>query len=408
MSVLNSRRLRDYPRLMFITIWAILCFSILFKQGWLSAFRQIIGTDFVTLYSSGLIYRTDISHLYDLPTQAAVQQTLIAPTQLAGVNPFISPPYVAAFYSLFTFIKLPLAFILWTVLTIAITAIAVRGLIRLIPGSISASFNSWQLMVIVLSFFPFVEGLQAGQNHALTLLLVSLIVILTLEERWFPAGLMAGFLIYKPQMIVGLILIWLIWRKYKALAGMATIAITWAGSVLVLNGLFPFVSYLRASQEFLLLPYTQGFPAYLLLTFNGLLATIFPVQFFPGINSASLALSIILFIMLAWLAFKSRSLPMLERAPVLVLALLLPLVATPYALFHDLVILIPAFILWTRYDSSRRLLLAAIMVYLASFFLPLIASTTKIALMSIITIGLTVAILTWTFTQKKNLFWEFH
>ncbi len=393
---------------MFITIWVILCFSVLFRQGWLSAFRQIIGTDFITLYSSGLIYRTDISHLYDLSTQAAVQQSLIEPTQLAGVNPFISPPYVAAFYSLFTFVKLPLAFILWTILTIGMTMIAIHSLIRLLPSSTSASFNSWQLMVIVLSFFPFIEGLQAGQNHALTLLLVSLIVIFTLEERWFPAGLMAGFLIYKPQMILGLILLWLIWRKYKALAGIALVALAWAGLVLLLNGLSPYVSYLKASQEFLLLPYMQGFPAYLLLTFYGLLSTLFPIQYLPAINSASLALSVMLFIVLAWLAFKSRSLPVLERAPVLALALLIPLFATPYALFHDLVILIPTFILWARYDRSRPLLLAAIAVYLGSFFLPLIASTTKIALMSVITIGLAAAILTWTFTQRKELFWEFH
>ncbi len=392
---------------MFITIWSILALNILFKDGWTGATHQIIGSDFITLYAAGLAYRMDISHLYELQSQAAIQQALIQPTALPGVNPFISPPYVAAFYSLFSFIQLPWAFILWTVLTIGVTVIAVWNLKKLLPASLSASLSRWQLLIIVLSFFPFVEGLQAGQNHAFSLLIVALIVIFSLSERWFLAGMLVGFLIYKPQMILGLLLVWLIWRKYKALAGVASIAILWAGYVLVFNGISPYLSYLNASKEFLLLPYVPGFPGYLLLTFYGLLATLFPFQSFPTINAINLAVSVCLFVILGWMSYKSRHLPVLERTPAVVLALLIPMVATPYALLHDLVILVPGFILWARYAPSRPLLLAAIVVYLSSFFLPLIASMTRIAIMPAITLGLLAAVLVWTYTQKRQLFWRF-
>lgn len=407
-AIINTKRLRDYPRLMFITVWTILAINVIFRNGWLGLVKQIIGSDFITLYAAGLSYRTDIAHLYDLNSQAAIQQALITPTVLPGVNPFISPPYVAAAYSLFTFIKLPVAFILWTALTIIFTVVSVRNLVRLLPESVSQELGFWQLFIIILSFFPFVEGLQVGQNHALTLMLVALSITFSLNERWFLAGTMSGLLLYKPQLVLGLALIWLIWRKYKALAGLALIALVWAGSILVIDGFAPYMTYLSASREFVLLPYIQGFPGYLLLTLYGLLATILPIQSLRIVDTINLIVSGVLLIGLVWLAYRSRNAPILERTPVIVLALLLPIVATPYALLHDLVILIPGFILWARYDKSRVLLYCAIAVYLASFFLPLLASTTKIALMSLITLGLVTSIFIWTYLQKRTLFWNFN
>src|SRR4030065_2496834 len=125
MPIINAKRLRDYPRLMFITVWTILALNLLFRHGWLGALNQIIGSDFITLYAAGLAYRTDLAHLFDFTSQALPPQSLIHPTELLGVNPFISPPYVAMVYSLFTYIPLPIALILWTLLLLSFTALAV-------------------------------------------------------------------------------------------------------------------------------------------------------------------------------------------------------------------------------------------------------------------------------------------
>ena len=175
MPIINAKRLRDYPRLMFITTWTILALNLIFRHGWLGALKQIIGSDFITLYGAGLAYRTDLAHLYDFTSQAAIQQTLIMHTTLPGVNPYISPPYVAAVYSLFTYLPLPLALIIWTVLSLFFTLVAVRLLIYILPDSIKHKLDYWQLLIIILSFFPFIEGFQVGQNHTLTLLLITCI-----------------------------------------------------------------------------------------------------------------------------------------------------------------------------------------------------------------------------------------
>jgi hypothetical protein len=402
MSLINAKRLRDYPRLMFITTWTILAFNLIFRQGWLGALKQIIGSDFVTLYGAGLAFRTDLAHLYDFASQGAIQQGLIHPTPLPGVNPFISPPYVAAAYSLFTYLPLPLAFILWTMLSMLFTMGAVRLLMPILPESIKSKLSYWQLIIIVLSFFPFIEGLQVGQNHALTLLLVTCVLIFTLSERWYLAGSMAGLMIYKPQLVLGFLLIWIVWRKYKALAAFATVTLLWAGAFYIIGGMAPYMAYISMSRDLVLLPYIPGFPGYLLLTFYGLLTTLFPIEALPIIRPVTTVLSGIFAIGLVWIAFRLRNKPILDRTPVLVLAILFPLGATPYALLHDMVILIPGFVLWARYASSRCLLYTVIAIYLGGFFLPLFAALTKVALMSILLIGLVALIFLWFYKQRND------
>jgi alpha-1,2-mannosyltransferase len=406
MPIINSKRLRDYPRLMLITMWIILALNVIFKNGWLGAAKQIIGSDFITLYGAGIAYRTDLANLYNFASQATIQQGLIQPTTLPGVNPFISPPYVAAVYSLFTFLPLPAAFILWNLLALLFTLVAVHNLFKILPETLKSNLNYWQLLIIVLSFFPFIEGFLAGQNHTLTLLLVTCVLTFTLSERWFLAGSMAGLMIYKPQLVLGLLIIWIVWRKYKALTAFAIITTLGAGFIFIVKGIAPYQTYLSVSRDFIFLPYLQGFPGYLLLTLYGLLATLFPIESISVIYSISLVFSGILAVGLAWLAYKSRNSPMLSRTPILVLACLFPLVATPYALLHDLVILIPGFILWSRYDNSRYLLYTAIVIYLGSFFLTLLASLTHIALMSWLSLGLVAAIFLWVFTQHIDILWK--
>jgi hypothetical protein len=93
-----------------------------------------------------------------------------------------------------------------------------------------------------------------------------------------------------------------------------------------------------------------------------------------------------------------------RRIPAIALALLFPLIATPYALLHDLLILIPGFVLWTRYESSRSLLYAAITLYLGAFFLILAAVLSKIAVVSLLVIGLAVAATAWLYHHRVSVF----
>jgi hypothetical protein len=158
MTFLNQRRLHDYPFLMLITTSIVVFLNLFFHQGWRGGFGQIIGSDFITLYGAGLIVRSDPGSLYDFDTQRIVQENLVAPTTLEGINPFISPPYVAYAYGLLTLLPLRHAFVVWSCLMILCAFISAFFLSKVIIQF--RVFNFRQLLVITFSFFPFLEGLM--------------------------------------------------------------------------------------------------------------------------------------------------------------------------------------------------------------------------------------------------------
>jgi hypothetical protein len=146
---------------------------------------------------------------------------------------------------------------LWTGLSLLAIYIASRWLSnRLLPVELRlAGLTPNQMLVILLSFFPVVLGLQNGQNHGFTLLLVTGIILYTIEKKPILAGLMAGCLIYKPQFVIGFLILWLIWKEYRALLAAGLVAVIWAGTVLVQVGIDPYIAYFNQLQNLFLLPY---------------------------------------------------------------------------------------------------------------------------------------------------------
>ena len=393
---INQKRLRDYPRLMLIATWLILALNILFRNGWQGGLGQIIGGDFIVLYSAGLLYRENPSSIYDYDQQALSQQTLVSPTVLPGLNPYISPPYVASAYSLLTPLPLPWAFLLWTAAMIAFAFISVKLLMGLLPAEIKAKgVSTSYLMILVLSFFPFIESLQAGQNSGLTLLLTTCVLYFYFKERYFLAGISAGLMIYKPQYVLGFLILWLVWKNIKSLAGFTLVALVWIGSFYLANGIELFIAYQNLTQTLVLLPYFEGFPAYILVTLYGLLSTILPQSAQPYTYGLTQVVLLGGLLALAYYAFRIRHKPVIERIPAITLAILLPLLATPYVLLHDLVILIPVFVVLARYNPHRELLLTVIVIYFGAFFLTLLSALSHIALNALSVIGLVIMIIWW-------------
>jgi hypothetical protein len=408
MPFINAKRLRDYPRLMLISTWLVMGINLLFHQGWIGAFGQVIGGDFIMFYSTGLAYRSEPGLIYNYDIQINTQQALVKPTVLPGYNPYMNPPYVAPLYSLWTFLPLRWAFLFWTILALLSVLLSAYLLFKLVQEksikNINIGLSYSQLVIIILSFFPFIEGLLSGQNHWLTLLLITGIVFSMMNEKSYTAGVLAGVLIYKPQFVLGFLIIWLVWKNFKSLFSFCVVAFIWMGAFLLTNGLSLFRIYAQQSQVFMGLPYIEGFPNYLLVTFYGLLTSIFPQ------NSQSIlsTLSNILFILgasgLVWLAYSLRRRSVREQIPAIVAALTLPLLATPYALLHDMVLLIPAFVLWTIYSNSNKFIQLSFFIYLGAFFLTFIGALTKISWVSLLIIAVCIAIVSWCLSNRKNLF----
>lgn len=390
MPFINRRRLRDYPRLMLGTMIFVLMLNILLRQGWIGAVKQIIGCDFVALYSAGKLFQQDSNSLYDFHKQGDIQRQLLAPTPFKGIMPFYYPPYVAQALGILTKLPLVKAFIVWSLLTISCVILAVYWISKyLVPTWLrDQGLTYFQLLVITCSFFPFIEGLQVGQNHGLTLLLLTGVVIFSLREKWFWAGLFAGLTIYKPQFAVGFLIIWIMWGQYKALAGYTITSVIWIGWFIISNGANLLQTYLSILPLVLKIPYLEGSGGYLEVTHYGLLISVLPNSAWQGIILFTQTLTFFLSIGLAWIAFRLRQHPLNQRQAALILAILFPLLTAPHTILHDLVILIPAMTLWAQKPPMAKLLYICITIYLGTFFIPLIAHQTGIALLGLIPITL--------------------
>lgn len=389
---LNPRRLRDYPRLIGAVLWAVWGLEVLLRHGWRSGLGPILGSDFITLYGAGLLYRWSPERLYDFRAQAQIQAALIAPTPYPGLNPFISPPYVAMAYGLLTALPLALAYALWSGLTLGWVLHATWGLRRFLPEAVRAAGLSFpQMVILILSFFPFLAGWRVGQNHGLTLWLITGILLAQRAGHPGLAGLLAGLLLYKPQFALGFLILWAIWKEFRALTAFGAVAALWLGLSLWTGGAALYGAYLAQAQLLLSLPWVEGFPAIAMITPYGLLATFLPPAAQPALRAGSLAVLLLLGSGLALIARPLGKQPFEVQAPAWMLALLYPILAFPYALIHDLLLLIPILALWAAVRPTQRLLYTAIAVYLGALVLPFLGVLTHLALPALLPMGMLLA-----------------
>jgi hypothetical protein len=198
--------------------------------------------------------------------------------------------------------------------------------------------------------------------------------------------------------VIGFLIVWLAWRQWRALAAFGGVAVLWGGSFLWLHGTAPYVDYLRVAAESMQLPYDRGFPVYLLVTVYGLLTSMFPAAAQPYLQVFVQAWMLILGTILGWIAWRACGQPLEERLVPVALAILFPLVTAPYAMVHDLVVLIPFFVLWARRSPTRRVVVAAAVVYAVAFLLPIAGYAVRIAFLAFIPLGLL-----WGISRRQEL-----
>ena len=150
------------------------------------------------------------------------------------------------------------------------------------------------------------------------------------------------------------------------------------------------------------LPYIAGFPNYLLVTIYGLLTSVFPAQAQPILSIISEVFLVLAGAGVAWLAYRSRKGSLTEKIPAMMAALILPLFATPYALLHDLVILVPLYVLGTIYFNTQIFQPISLSVYLGAFFLTFLSAITKFTWVSLLVIGIVVAMVIWLVPKQET------
>ena len=184
------------------------------SSGKMDLFGHVVGTDYLEFYTAGYTLRVgDSARLYDLAYQSSLQQQIVGPA-LRDVYAFITPPFLAWLFVPFSALSYLLSFALWSVFSLA----ALGAALRLLDTRGWRRTLGWSL-----TWFPVFAALSYGQNSLLSLFLLSLTYWFW-RRRWpWCAGLVCSLLMYKPQLVIGVALLWLLeWRKdTKALLGLA-------------------------------------------------------------------------------------------------------------------------------------------------------------------------------------------
>src|SRR5262249_14342068 len=143
---------------------------------------------------------------------------------------FITPPFAALPFIPLTFLKYSHAYLVFGLMNIAIW---VYLAVRTLPFSGLPAFRHFALCFAAL---PLWRVLHLGQPTLLVLALVTLCYVSLREGRDFRAGICAGLALLRFQLVLPLLLVWLVHRRWRSLAGTLLPAVGYIAISLLMVG----------------------------------------------------------------------------------------------------------------------------------------------------------------------------
>ncbi len=175
-----------------------------------------IGWDFLNLYT-GADMALHGRPVYDLNEQIAWQANLIQPHRIASqVLPFVYPPMILPLVIPFAMVPLRQSYYLWmagSVVLLGLFLLLMQRHLKLVRHELVI------LSLGVLSFYPLSIHLWQGQSSLIVLLGITLgyLALRKGEDFWGGVALALGSV--KPQLIVPLVLVLLMKRRWKTMGG---------------------------------------------------------------------------------------------------------------------------------------------------------------------------------------------
>jgi hypothetical protein len=202
---------------------------ILFLSGMLSVHLAIAWNsvelirkgypDFTIFYSSARILAQGLGRqLYDEPTQYRVQQQFAAGVSIRqGPLPYNHPPFEALAFVPFTWMRYPVAYVLWNLFNLIFLAMTLFVLRPTLPGLKSISTAAW--LFVWVSFFPVFFALLQGQDVLFLVLLFTGVYVLLRRNSDIAAGCCLALGLFRFHLVLPLVLILLWQKRTKAIYG---------------------------------------------------------------------------------------------------------------------------------------------------------------------------------------------
>jgi alpha-1,2-mannosyltransferase len=380
---LTSARIRGYSLI-------LLGFSVIAMVGWITLSDGLIdrngkpvGTDFSNVYAAGtLVWQGRPAEAYEPARQHAAEKAVFGGREV----PFYGWPYPPFFFAIAVLVAaVPYAWglAIWLAASFAAYLAAIRAIL---PRP--------ETLLIAAAFPAVFVNIGHGQNAFLTTALLGG-ALHWLDRRPWIAGVLIGLLAYKPQFGVLIPIALLAGGRWTTIgAAVATVAALLAISFVTLGGgvWHAFADSMSFMQTVVLEPGGIGWEK---------LQSAFSAARMWGASvhaayTVQIALALMLAASLAWL-WQSDAAFELKAAGLATASLL----ATPYVLDYDLVVLSVAIAFFVKHGLSRGFRDYEISLLAAVWIVPLLSR--GIAGVTGMPLGLSVMLALYVFTVRRAL-----
>lgn len=208
-----------------------------------------VGGDFPQFYVAGRILNSgSAERLYDLQLQERLFLD-IRPKALKLTLPFIYPPFLALLCRPIALLPYGMAYFVWVALS---AALFVSGVLLLLEHRAAETSSDRRLILLIVMSFPplLVETLLGGQISSIGFFALSLAIHQERLGQWFAAGLTLSICLYKPTILLLILPMLVLSRRWKILAGLMTGAVVLVAGVAALIGTNVFADYFALSATF--------------------------------------------------------------------------------------------------------------------------------------------------------------
>ena len=375
---LTDARMRGYSLILLAICTLALVGWIAASDGLIDRNSKPIGTDFSNVYAAGtLIWQGRPAEAYEPARQHAAEKAVFGGREVPFYG-WLYPPFF--FVVAFLVASLPYAWglAIWLAASFAAYLAAMRAIV---PRP--------ETLLIAAAFPAVFINIGHGQNGFLTAALLGG-ALHWLDRRPWLAGVLIGLLAYKPQFGVLIPVALLAGGRWNTIgAAAATVAALMAVSFVTLGGgvWHAFADSMTFTQTVVLEPGGIGWEK-IQSAFSAMR------MWGAGVRSAyaiQIALALMLAASLAWL-WQSNAVFELKASALATASLL----ATPYVLDYDLVVLAVAIVFFVRHGMNRGFHDYEISLLAAAWFMPLlsraIAGVTGIPIGLLVLLGLYVFI----------------
>ncbi len=378
---LTDARMRGYSLILLAICTLALVGWIAASDGLIDRNSKPIGTDFSNVYAAGtLIWQGRPAEAYEPARQHAAEKAVFGGREVPFYG-WLYPPFFFAVAFLVASLPYAWGLTIWLAASFAAYLAAMRAIL---PRP--------ETLLIAAAFPAVFINIGHGQNGFLTAALLGG-ALHWLHRRPWLAGVLIGLLAYKPQFGVLIPVALLAGGRWNTIgAAAATVAALVAVSFVTLGGgvWHAFADSMTFTQTVVLEPGGIGWEK-IQSAFSAMR------MWGAGVRSAyaiQIALALMLAASLAWL-WQSNVVFELKASALATASLL----ATPYVLDYDLVVLAVAIVFFVRHGMNRGFHDYEISLLAAAWFMPLLSRA--VAGVTGIPLGLLVLLALYVFIVQR-------